>query len=144
MTHCCYSVVGVLIWHKEKLLMFERMTEPLAIACPAGHIDDHGSPHRAAVTEVAEEVGLTVTGLRLLMTPHYDPRPCRRQKRLQEDTGHLWYIYEASVSHYEVTVNPREAANPRWYSREELQALARRGALEPSWVDILTMLHIIS
>jgi 8-oxo-dGTP pyrophosphatase MutT (NUDIX family) len=142
MSECCYSVVGVLIWNDEdQLLMFERNTPPEGIACPAGHIDEHGIPEQAAINEVREEVGLSVTSLRSLWQG-YLPYRCRRQGE-HGDGGHAWFIYSASVEDEEIVASDRETRNVQWYSINEIGALAHGGKLEPAWKEILKKVGVL-
>ncbi|MFE3517574.1 NUDIX hydrolase [Streptomyces sp. NPDC059166] len=91
---CDHTSVGVLIPGPEGLLMFERATPPTGLAPVAGHIDQHGSPEQAARSEVAEEVGLTVTRLHPLLT-QWRPNRCRRTPT--GPVGHQWWILQAEV-----------------------------------------------
>ena len=142
MSKCCYSVVGVLIWNDEdQLLMFERNTPPEGIACPAGHIDEHGTPEQAAINEVQEEVGLSVTFLRPIWQG-YLPYRCRRQSD-NGDGGHVWFIYSAGVENFEVEASDRETRNAQWYDIAEIAMLAQNGKLEPAWKDILLQVGVL-
>ncbi|GLW26499.1 hypothetical protein Mame01_65410 [Microbispora amethystogenes] len=94
-TLCDHTSVGVLISSPAGLLMFERGTPPTGIAPVAGHIDQHGSPEQAAIAEVAEEVGLAVTHLDLLLTAWRLNR-CRRS--ISGEAGHRWWIYQAQAT----------------------------------------------
>ena len=140
---CCYSVVGVMIWHHDKLLMFERNTPPAGIACPAGHIDEHGTHRKAALTEVQEEVGITLDTEQLhFKCAGYLPYKCRRQNPDVEG-GHTWFLYEAYVDGDQFVASERETRNAHWYTRKEVQQLARDGKLEPAWLHWLTELGIV-
>jgi len=58
---CDNKSVGVIVQNDGgDILLLHRARFPFGMAPPAGHIDDHGSPEQAAVTEVFEEVGLTL------------------------------------------------------------------------------------
>ncbi|MEV6492240.1 NUDIX hydrolase [Actinoplanes sp. NPDC051633] len=149
---CDNTSVGVLISDDQgRHLLFARNTPPVGIAPAAGHIDEHGSPEQAARTEVAEELGLTVTGLTLIAR-QWRHNICRRQHGPQ-GPGHHWTVYQAEVTG-DLNPSPRETRNPRWYTTEELQHLAERTAdyarsrlttdefhatpgIEPVWVGFL-------
>ncbi|MEV4333497.1 NUDIX domain-containing protein [Streptomyces sp. NPDC049597] len=123
-TRCDHTSVGVLISSPAGLLVFDRATFPLGMAPVAGHIDSHGSPQRAAVAEVAEEVGLTVTRLHLLRKV-WAPNRCRRPN--DGTVGHQWTIFEAQASG-EIRPSAREVRTPRWIHPDELQQQAQRTA----------------
>lgn len=93
--YCDHTSVGVLITSPAGLLVFERAAPPAGIAPVAGHIDQHGSPEQAARTEAAEEVGLVVTRLNLLVQ-RWRPNQCRRPTG--GSVGHRWWIYQAQAS----------------------------------------------
>ncbi|MET9713375.1 NUDIX domain-containing protein, partial [Nocardiopsis alba] len=62
---CCKTSVGVVTFSSDRsqMLMIRRGTAPAGIAPVAGHaLDEHASYEAAAREEVAEEIGLTVTG----------------------------------------------------------------------------------
>lgn len=127
---CDHRVSGVIITRGEQYLLFDRATFPAGVAPPCGHVDGHGDGpdgfEAAARAEVEEEVGLTVTGLRLI-TGGYRPNRCRRT--LREDAagpGHLWSVYAAEVSTYELRPSLRETRNARWLVPGDLQTLAWR------------------
>lgn len=121
---CDNTSVGVLITDENgRLLIFERATPPVGLAPVAGHIDQHQSPEQAAAAEVAEEVGLTVTGL-VKVHSSWRPNRCRRYPGGQ-GVGHQWTIYQAQTSG-DVTPSPREARDPRWMTRDELQQVTDR------------------
>ncbi|MFE0270458.1 NUDIX domain-containing protein [Nocardiopsis alba] len=155
---CCGTSVGVLVFDKARaqMLMIKRGTLPAGIAPVAGHaLDEHASYEAAAYAEVAEEIGLTVTGLSRLTAGGHHPGRCRRQG----STGHTWRLYEATVEG-DLAPSEREVADVRWYPLSELQALAdRTGAwaagqisgdefaadpgLEPVWVHWLHALGYV-
>jgi len=157
-TPCCdHTSVGVLISSPAGLLVFERATPPAGIAPVAGHIDQHGSPEQAARAEAAEEVGLTLTHLHLLLEERRSNR-CRRPA--SGPVGHRWWVYQAQASG---TIRPavREVRSPRWIHPEQLQEHADRTAayaqgqlseavftarpgLAPVWLRFLSQLHLVT
>jgi 8-oxo-dGTP pyrophosphatase MutT (NUDIX family) len=156
---CDNTSVGVIITNREgRHLLFARNTPPVGIAPAAGHIDEHGSPDLAARTEVAEELGLTVTTLTPI-AQQWRTNICRRQHG-PHGPGHHWTVYRAQVIGA-INASPRETRNPRWYTTAELQYLAQRTAeharglitaesfaarpgLEPVWVGFLDQAGIIT
>ncbi|KAB7835540.1 NUDIX hydrolase [Streptomyces mobaraensis] len=154
---CDHTSVGVLISSRQGLLVFCRATPPVGIAPVAGHIDRHGGPEQAARNEVAEEVGFTVTGLRLLLT-QWQPNRCRRTPI--GPTGHQWWIFHAQVTG-SLLPSPTEVRAPHWVHPDRLQHYALRTAayadgrmssrafehepgLAPVWCHFLHTLQLIS
>lgn len=123
---CCKTSVGVLIFSPDRreLLMIERNTLPAGIAPVAGHaLDEHASYKAAAYAEVAEEIGLQVTGLTELGAGGFHPGRCRRQG----STGHTWRLFEATVTG-QIDASVREVAAVGWWDLAEIQHLAERTA----------------
>lgn len=123
---CCKTSVGVLVWSHDRreLLMIERGTLPAGIAPVAGHaLDEHASYEAAARAEVAEEIGLTVTGLTPSAVGGFHPGRCRRTG----SDGHTWKLFEATVDG-ELAPSAREVARVGWWDLGELQYLAERTA----------------
>ncbi|QOV47767.1 NUDIX hydrolase [Streptomyces chromofuscus] len=157
-TPCCdHTSVGVLLASPAGLLVFERATPPAGIAPVAGHVDQHGSPEQAARTEVAEEVGLTVTHLHLLLSQWRPNRCCRPS---DDTVGHRWWIYQAQASG-PIRPSAREVRAPRWIHPDQLQHHARRTVayaeghlskeeftnqpgLAPVWVRFLHELQLVT
>ncbi|QYX76476.1 NUDIX hydrolase [Streptomyces akebiae] len=155
---CCdHTSVGVLISSPGGLLVFERATPPAGIAPVAGHVDQHGGPGQAARAEVAEEVGLAVTHLHLLLE-RWRPNRCRRPTC--QTVGHRWWIYQAQVSG-PIRPSDREVRDPRWIHPDQLQQHAHRTAayaegriseseftakpgLAPVWVRFLHDLQLVT
>lgn len=155
---CCKTSVGVLVFNEARthLLMIKRGTAPAGIAPVAGHaLDEHASYEAAAREEVAEEIGLTVTGLRRLPVGGFHPGRCRRIG----STGHTWEIYEATVTG-ELNASEREVAAVGWWEVADLQTLAERTAawasgqitgeefatdpgLEPVWCHWMSELGLV-
>ncbi|MFH8627503.1 NUDIX hydrolase [Streptomyces vietnamensis] len=155
--YCDHTSVGVLISSPRGFLLFERATPPTGLAPVAGHVDRHGSPERAARSEVAEEVGLTVTGLHPVLT-QWRPNHCRRTPT--GPIGHQWWIFQAQVSG-SLRHSAREVRAPRWIDADQLQQYALRTAayaegqlcrkefeqepgLEPVWCHFLHALRLIT
>ncbi|MGW7433259.1 NUDIX domain-containing protein [Streptomyces sp. NPDC054861] len=153
---CDHASVGAVISSPAGLLVFERATPPAGIAPVAGHLDQHGSPEQAARAEAAEEVGLTVTHLQLLLE-QWRPNRCRRTPT--GPVGHHWWIFTAHVSG-SLRPSAREVRAPRWIHLDQLHQYARRTTayaegrlsrqefeqepgLEPVWVRFLHDLQLL-
>lgn len=179
MSFCDMRSVGVIISDSpttrdgERFLVFDRPNFPDGVACPAGHVDDHGAGmllaeqfRQAAVDEVFEEVGVRLHPLDLkYMTGGFAPGRCKRAfagGTVPDAPGHDWRVYVAYVTP-DVTLNPsrRETRNTRWLTREDLTSLAWRTAararnhisaeafkkepgLEPVWVRWLIEANVIA
>lgn len=89
---CDHTSVGIIVWKGPDLLLIKRRRPPFGFACPAGHVDDHGSYERAATIELAEEVGLTAIKLALVHEEWID-NACRRVG----GNRHYWKVFEAKV-----------------------------------------------
>ncbi|WP_406315327.1 NUDIX hydrolase [Streptosporangium sp. NBC_01639] len=154
---CDHTSVGVLISSTVGLLVFERATSPVGIAPVAGHIDAHGGPEQAAMNEVTEEVGLTVTRLHLL---HEGWRTNRCRRPTDGTVGHQWTIFEAQTFG-QLHPSAHEVRAPRWLHPDEVQQYAQRTAafaagqvtaaefearpgLEPVWVRFLHDLQLVT
>ena len=123
---CCGTSVGVLILSPDRreLLMIERNTPPAGIAPVAGHaLDEHPSYQAAAEAEVAEEIGLQVTGLTESAVGGFHPGRCRRTG----STGHVWELFEATVTG-QINASTREVAAVGWWDLDQIQYLAERTA----------------
>jgi ADP-ribose pyrophosphatase YjhB (NUDIX family) len=164
---CDHASVGVLITDDVgRLLVFERVTFPMGIAPPAGHVfDDHGSRDdseraylAAARGEVEEEVGLIVTSLQMVAEGWVDNR-CRRQIP-DGRIGHQWQVYRASATGT-LTPSKQEARNAQWLTSSQLQSLTERTVgwvrgdisndeftkqpgIEPIWVWWFARLGLVS
>lgn len=116
---CDHTSVGILIWQGDKLLLIERKKFPFGFAPPAGHCD--GDDYEvAARRELEEEVGLRAEKLSIIAEGRKD-NLCRRK----DDNWHYWKIYQATVSG-ELRPSRDETKQAGWYSKEQLEKLARR------------------
>ncbi|MGH3620742.1 MAG: NUDIX domain-containing protein [Sciscionella sp.] len=119
--------------------------------------DRPGSPDTSTSAEVAEEVGLVVTSLDLVLTA-WRPNRCRRPTT--GHVGHHWRIYEAQASG-PIRPSAPEVRAARWVHPDELQQFARRTAayaegqvseeefaaqpgMEPVWVRFLQELQLVA
>lgn len=156
---CDNTSVGVIVRDPEsRFALLERKKFPIGFAPPAGHIDEHGSPEQAAVDEVGEEVGITLSldGLRKVIDSRRVNNRCRREG----GDHHVWTVYEASVDAQDMQPSEDETKGAKWYTQDEVQSLADRTrsyqagqipeeewaahpGLEEIWVDFLSELgHI--
>lgn len=155
---CDNASVGVIIMNANgQYLMFDRGTFPPGTAPVAGHVDDHGSVHDAAVAEVREELGLHVVSLTRVGGGWRGNR-CRRHPGAR-GVGHAWEVYEAVVEG-ELAPSARETKNVRWLSLDDVRALvgrtvayaqgqvsdaefAERPGIESVWVQWLADLGVV-
>jgi ADP-ribose pyrophosphatase YjhB (NUDIX family) len=117
---CDHKSVGMVVWKDKKMLLVERKKFPFGFAPPAGHVDNDLSFEAAAIRELKEETGLTSTKLQLLTEGRKDTA-CRRE----EGTWHYWKIYKMKVEG-EIEQNTAETKQLDWYSKKQIQRLARR------------------
>lgn len=137
---CNHTSVGVILRQGEKILLIKRKKFPIAFACPAGHVDDGESFEHAAIREIHEEVGLTISNLQLVLSETFE-NPCRRVG----GTYHEWKVYIAEYSG-EVVLATDEATGYRWASQDDLKKLLNaedEDTLEPIWFEIFSKLHIL-
>jgi len=120
---CCGTSVGVIIEDQGgALLMVTRGWWPKGTAPVAGHVKDaHVDVAAALVAEVQEEVGLAVTGSRLLWEGHL-PNLCASLPAAPV-AGHYWHVAVATAEG-KVVAAPGETKGSAWYSRREVRALA--------------------
>ncbi|MEV4258736.1 NUDIX hydrolase [Spirillospora sp. NPDC049652] len=123
---CDNASVGVVITDPAgRFLMFDRVTFPAGVAPVAGHVfDEHEGYADAARAEVAEELGLTVTGLEATRVGGWRSNRCRRVPG-SRGTGHQWQIFTATVTGA-LAPSVRETRNARWVTANEMQELAHR------------------
>jgi 8-oxo-dGTP pyrophosphatase MutT (NUDIX family) len=156
---CDNKSVGVIIERDGKIALLKRAKFPIAIAPPAGHIDDHGSPEQAAIDEVNEELGLVIASVDLKPTAIANRRVENRCRREGGD-HHFWWVFQADKTLGELKPSEDETQGAGWYTREELQELASRAksllaadapqedwqqnpGLEPVWLDFLSELGYV-
>lgn len=110
----------MLVWKEEKLLLIERGQYPWGFSVPAGHVDGDVTYEESAERELFEEVGLTAVALALEIEGRKENQ-CRRQ----EGTWHYWKLYTVEVTGT-LERSLEEVKHVRWYSKEEINALAKR------------------
>ena len=117
---CDHTSVGMLVWKEEKLLLIERGQIPWGFSVPAGHVDGDTTFEESARRELLEEVGLTADVLKLEIEGRKE-NMCRRQG----GTWHYWKLYTVQASG-KLEQSREEVKHVRWYSKEEINALAKR------------------
>lgn len=154
MPECDNKSVGVIVRKEDKILLIERKKFPHGFACPAGHVDDHGSFEDAARDELREEVGLTIVGLKLLTETRKENK-CRREG----GDWHYWKVYEAQTSG-DLERSESETKQADWFDMNNIRKLAektnaylkgkvaqedwdRSPGIEPVWLDFFEELKII-
>lgn len=152
--NCDNTSVGMFIWKNDKLLLIERKKFPFGFAVPAGHVDNHGSFEDAAKEEVEEEVGLTVTKLKLIKEGRRE-NVCRRPG----GSWHYWKVYETKVQG-DLNPSQNETKKADWYAKDEIRDLAKKTesynnreisksdweqspGLEPNFYEMLKELNLI-
>jgi len=160
MKNCDNMSVGVIIQSPEgEFALLKRARFPIGIAPPAGHIDEHGQPEQAAVTEVQEELGLVlaINGLRNTVI---QDRRVNNQCRRPSGDHHKWWVYESNDYSGKLAPDVDETQGAGWYNPDQLQALADRTkafqarqlsqdewevspGLEEVWLDFLTELGYV-
>lgn len=158
--YCDNKSVGVVVSNEHgQLALLERRRFPSGIAPPAGHIDHHGDPERAAMEEVEEEIGVSVALNGLIRTQIANRRIDNVCRRIGGD-HHDWTVYEAHVKNAQLLPSADETRGASWYEQGQISALATRTRLfqaglvspddwddkpgiEPVWLDFLTELGYI-
>lgn len=121
---CDGHSVGVIVTDDHGRILIGDRADNTGAAPIAGHIyDAHSGPRSAAVDEVREEAGLTVTRLTYL-TGGWRANRCRRGAG-PDGPGHTWYLYRAHAAG-ELQVDPGSYRNMRWAGVTELRTLAAR------------------
>ena len=146
---CDNTSVGVIVRHSNgKILLIERKKGQLGLACPAGHVDDHGGFRAAARAELEEEVGLTAKKLKEVYRGIHQ-NPCRRKG----GDHHQWVVYIAEVEDHNVIASEDETKGFRWVDAADLassyhrsqrymkgeiseEAWSQDPGLEPIWAQL--------
>jgi ADP-ribose pyrophosphatase YjhB (NUDIX family) len=118
---CSRQSVGVIIRRGDDLLLVERLSGAVGMACVAGHVEPGETFEEAAVRETQEESGLQVISLRRVT----GGRRYERCKRAGSDY-HDWVVFEAEVANYDAHHNPTESKRIGYFSPDLLAGLVRR------------------
>lgn len=150
---CDNTSVGVIIENSDgRIALLERAKFPPGLAPPAGHIDEHGSPEQAAISEVREEIGLVIPPERLTLTPIAN-RLVHNKCRRSGGDHHYWTVFTATQKGL-LTPDTQETKGAGWFTQDQLQRLAecaleseqggadgqKNPVLERVWVDFMTEL----
>ena len=153
-TICDHTSVGMIATKDEKILLIERKKPPFGFAPPAGHVDGDESYEVAAEREMKEEVGLAVSGMRLI----YEGRR-ENQCRREDGDWHYWKVYQVDVEG-ELKPGKDEVKRHGWFSRGQIQLLLDKTneymagkvsekewsedpGIEPVWAEMLQELEIL-
>lgn len=121
---CDGASVGVILERAGCYLIGQR-ADGQGVAPVAGHVyDAHTGYEDAAVAEVREELGLTVTHLEPVTTGWRDNR-CKRGTGPSGRYGHAWAVYRADVTG-SMHVDPGSYSDVWAAYPDELAALAAR------------------
>lgn len=123
---CDNKSVGVIIRNKMgEIALLHRAKFPIAMAPPAGHEHPHGSPEQAAIMEVEEELGLSISleGLRRTAIVN---RRVNNQCRRPGGNHHSWWVFETTDYHGTMKPSADETKGAGWYSQRKLDYLAER------------------
>lgn len=154
-SRCDNKSVGLILQNEaNEYLLINRAKFPYGWAAIAGHIDKHGSPEQAAITEAREEVGaiISIESLKKVIDNRRINNICRRPG----GDHHDWTVFIAEVAATQLALNIDEVRGAGWFSGPELQQLADQTpqnaspakpsglTLENIWRHFLTELDIIS
>lgn len=111
-----HESAGVLLINRErKILFFDRLIYPYALAVPAGHVGVNENPKEAAKRELREETGITTDRLTLFSNEDVIGDKCRRGA-----DNHRWHLYTAEIadSNVNITLND-EGTNAVWLDLDQ-------------------------
>ena len=125
---CNHTSVGVIVQRYGSLLLIERQTFPIGIACPAGHVDEGETYEQAAYRMLHEQTGLEAYSLELVAEG-------RRYQACTRPSGlyhfHDWKVYQAYVT-YGQELRENTDACIDWYTPQYVSYFARRTELHLS------------
>lgn len=130
-SRCDNKSVGVILQNEaDEYLLINRARFPYGWAAVAGHIDEHGNLEQTAVNEVYEEVGITlpVSSLRKVIENRRVENQCRRPG----GDYHDWTVYTAQIVATELALSVDEVRGASWFTKPEIQQLARQSTATPA------------
>ena len=129
---CDNKSVGVVLQNNAgEYLLINRARFPYGWSSVAGHVDEHGNQEQTAITEVDEEVGITI-GVKSLQKV-VDSLRVDNQCRRPNGEYHDWTVFRANVSDStRITLKPDEVRGAGWFTPAEIQQLARQSAKTPA------------
>ncbi len=119
-----FTATTFVVYQNKTLLHLHRSLKMWL--APGGHIDRDELPHEAAVREVREETGLTVDLIYEnpeINSPNASEIPRPRHLLLENINPfhqHIDMIYFARAGSFEVTPDPGESLELRWFSEADL------------------------
>ncbi|MDO8467241.1 MAG: NUDIX hydrolase [bacterium] len=129
---------GVIVRHRGKILMLDRLKGVLGWACPAGHRDSEEFPLDCAKRELFEETDIDLAKARnlgLVLHSEISNNACGRGAN-----SHVWHVYSLEVNDdYFKLKEPTKHSDMNWFSPEEIAKMN----LEPVWRLILEEVGIL-
>lgn len=112
-----HESVGILVVAEGRLLTFLRKIFPFSYTIPAGHVDEAELPEDAALRELQEETGISLSSLELFKE-NFDivGDSCRRGS-----DNHRWNLYRALLPSRPTISLSDEGSDVRFMTLRELQ-----------------------
>jgi len=104
----------ILINQADEILLFFRSKFPSAYTIPSGHVDEGENVKTAAIREVAEETGISITNALLIKEDTIIGDSCSRGADV-----HKWYLYASRVNKVKVELTD-EGESSAWFSLDSL------------------------
>mgnify|MGYP003554242450 CR=1 FL=1 len=110
-----HESAGMIILNEErKILLFHRKKYPSAYTIPAGHIDVNEASKIAAIREVSEETGVSITDAVLIKEDIIFGDSCSRGADI-----HKWFLYASRVDKVKVELTD-EGESYAWFDLDLL------------------------
>ena len=114
------SVGMIVIGFDNRILFFERTIFPYGHTSPAGHLEINEKPEIAALRELKEETGLSLSKAKLFKEEDLPGDPCRRGADF-----HFWHLYVTKLNASFIPIIAKdEGKKPIWLDLN--QALKRK------------------